>query len=333
MDFGVFATFTLALVAIAILGLFLCVMFFNASTYPIIRKSDEEKRFYDPNSGVFEDFPNISDEHSVDLSVVVPAYNEEQRLPPMLDEALEYLEDRQKKSGFSFEIIIVSDGSTDRTVAVAHEYSRKHSAGKVRVLDLAPNRGKGGAVRLGVLSSRGAVILFADADGATKFADLGKLEAALQNIVKDDYTKHPANVASAHAVVVGSRAHLEEESLATRSWFRNLLMLGFHFIVRAFAVRTIRDTQCGFKLFTRSAARSLFSSIHVERWAFDVELLYIAEKLFPGCLDEIPVNWTEIDGSKIVPVLSWVQMGRDVFLIWIKYLIGAWKIRAALHED
>lgn len=317
----------LAFLAVVVLAiLFLTVIFVNASTYPIISRSSKEKQFYDPVKGEYFPFPWITDPPSVSLSVVVPAFDEEKRLPPMLDEALEFLEKRQKSNKqFTYEIIVVSDGSRDQTVNVAQEYVKRWGSNKVRVLDLKPNRGKGGAVRLGVFSSRGAVILFADADGATKFADLAKLEASLEKIVKDDYAKSQKKVSSALALVVGSRSHLEDESLATRSWIRNLLMHGFHFIVWAFAVRSIRDTQCGFKLFTRSAADVLFSSVHVERWAFDVELLYLAEK-FGIPMDEIPVNWTEIDGSKVVPVLSWLQMGRDVFLIWIKYLIGAWKV-------
>lgn len=94
-------------------------------------------------------------------------------------------------------------------------------------------------------------------------------------------------------------------------------------------MRSIRDTQCGFKLLTREAAKKCFQSLHVKRWAFDVELLFIAEKLkIP--LSEIAVRWTEIEGSKLVPVLSWLQMGRDLILIWLKYKIGAWKL---IDED
>lgn len=131
-------------------------------------------------------------------------------------------------------------------------------------------------------------------------------------------------------------------------------MYGFHFLVWLFAVRGIRDTQCGFKLLTRQAARVCFLNMHVERWylsfyihiykvyismfyndlliswnycrAFDVELLYIAQRLKID-IAEVAVNWTEIDGSKVTPVWSWIQMGTDLFLIWLRYRIGAWKLR------
>ncbi|CAH1400616.1 unnamed protein product [Nezara viridula] len=316
--------------AIAILyftvALTLLYVYFGAQPYPDIKRSKKEHHFYDVQNSKDIPFPSIKDPPTVSLSVIVPAYNEEERLPPMLDECLDFLEKRCKEiSGFSYEVIVVSDGSKDKTADVALQYTKNFGSEKVRVLDLKPNRGKGGAVRLGVLSARGSVILFADADGATKFSDITKLEESLLQLKKCDYIKDPDKVANSYAVVCGSRSHLEEESLATRSLFRIFLMHGFHFLVWSLAVRSIRDTQCGFKLFTRKTAKFLFSKIHVERWAFDVELLYIAE-LYKIPTSEIAVNWTEIDGSKIVPIFSWLQMGRDLILIWFRYRIGAWKI-------
>lgn len=167
-------------------------------------------------------------------------------------------------------------------------------------------------------STRGRLLLFADADGATKFADLVKLEAGLRKLMPLDEWENPA-------IVIGSRAHLEDDAIASRSFFRTILMHGFHFLVWLFAVRGIKDTQCGFKLMTRSAAQHLFNLLHVERWAFDVELLFLAQSLqIP--IQEVCVNWTEIEGSKITPVWTWVQMGCDLFLIWFRYAIGAWQI-------
>lgn len=169
-----------------------------------------------------------------------------------------------------------------------------------------------------MLSARGRHLLFADADGATKFGDLDKLETELLKSMPKDEWENPA-------IVIGSRAHLEEEAIASRSFFRTILMHGFHFLVWLFAVRGIKDTQCGFKLLTRSAAHHLFNLLHVERWAFDVELLFLAQFLqIP--IHEVSVNWTEIEGSKITPVWTWIQMGGDLFLIWFRYAIGAWQI-------
>lgn len=102
-------------------------------------------------------------------------------------------------------------------------------------------------------------------------------------------------------------------------------MHGFHFLVWFFCVKNVHDTQCGFKLLTRESARLVFTALHVERWAFDVEMLYIAETLnLP--VSEVAVEWQEIEGSKIVPVWSWLQMGRDLMLISLRYKLGAWKI-------
>jgi len=114
--------------------------------------------------------------------------------------------------------------------------------------------------------------------------------------------------------------------LPQRTFFRNFLMYGFHFLVYVLCVRGIKDTQCGFKLFTRAAAATLFTALHINRWAFDVELLYIAQQLGMP-MKEVAVNWEEIEGSKMVPFWSWVQMGRDLLFIRLRYLFGLWSIQ------
>lgn len=301
---------------------------------PVIIRFESEKYFLDRASGTKKSFPvaNYYKETEIEkvyLSVVVPAYNEEKRLPVMLDEALGYLENRAKNTViephnnglvrgllFTYEVIIVDDGSTDKTSQVALDYCDKYGTSKVRLLKLEVNRGKGGAVRLGVLSARGKYILFADADGATKFSEIEKLELALTPSKSGPVT---------NAIAIGSRAHLEQEAIASRSAFRTFLMHGFHFLVWFAAVRTVRDTQCGFKLFPRRYALQLFTWTHIERWAFDVELLYLSERVGIEVF-EVSVNWTEVDGSKIVPVFSWLQMGRDVLIVSFMYLVGAWSV-------
>ncbi|XP_067889565.1 dolichyl-phosphate beta-glucosyltransferase isoform X3 [Heterodontus francisci] len=274
--------------AVALTALFLLVFaaHFTAIKMPNLTLGEKEKFFMSLNSTRKELFPTIHDPPTKELSVIVPSYNEEKRLPLMMDETLEYLEQRQKKdSSFTYEVIVVDDGSKDETTEVALNYSKEYGSDQVRVLTLVKNRGKGGAVKMGVLSSRGRYVLMADADGATKFADIEKLEAALK-----DLQPGPDNM----AISCGSRAHLEKETIAKRSYFRTLLMYGFHFLVWFLCVKGIKDTQCGFKLLTREAARQTFSTLHVDRWAFDVELLYIAQCLkIP--IAEVAVQWTEID--------------------------------------
>lgn len=150
-------------------------------------RHEQEKFFKDPRNGKSIEFASLSEPGSIDLSVIVPSYNEEVRLPRMLDECVDYLQRRSEKSpAFSWEIIIVDDGSSDSTTAVGMKYSKKFSPDRIRVLTLVHNRGKGGAVRLGTLCARGRQILFADADGATKFADITSLESALDKLSVDD---------------------------------------------------------------------------------------------------------------------------------------------------
>lgn len=262
----------------------------------------------------------------VDLTVVVPAYNEEERLPVMLDEALDFLEDRYNDNAklpkenpyntdkFTYEIIIVDDGSHDGTTQCGHAYRKKYGSNKIQVITLESNRGKGGAVRAGVLAAKGNYIIFADADGASKFSEIEKLEKFFYQNKSSDLT-----------IAIGSRAHMEEEAVASRSLFRTILMKGFHFLVWTCCVRTIRDTQCGFKMFNRNSALLLFRHYHNESWAFDVELLYLAEQL-KCTMGEIAINWKEVDGSKIVPVFSWIRMGWDVVCLATLYNLGVYQV-------
>uniref|UniRef100_A0A4W3JRM5 Dolichyl-phosphate beta-glucosyltransferase n=1 Tax=Callorhinchus milii TaxID=7868 RepID=A0A4W3JRM5_CALMI len=288
----------------------LIIAHLTATKMPILNRFDKEKFFLNPISGEKEFFPSIHDPSSKELSVVVPSYNEEQRLPLMMDEALQYLENKQMQDPeFTYEVIVVDDGSSDKTTAVSLKYSKEYGTDKVRVLTLVRNRGKGGAVRMGVLSSRGRYILMADADGATKFSDVEKLDAGLKSLEPQ---------AGNMTIACGSRAHLEKEAIAQRSYFRNILMYGFHFLVWFLCVRGIRDTQCGFKLLTRQAALRTFSTLHVERCAF-VNTKYSAQ-----CAS---FNFTlSFIGSKLVPFWSWLQMGRDLLIIRLRYLTGAWSL-------
>ena len=149
---------------------FVAFIFATSESIPTIKVYDSEKVFQSGNN--HEAFPSLDDESTIDLSVIVPAYNEEDRLPKMLEESTNYLQ----KSGDTYEIIIVDDGSKDSTTKTALEWSQQLGSDKLRVLTLAKNLGKGGAVRRGMLVSRGKLLLFADADGATTFSELAKLK-------------------------------------------------------------------------------------------------------------------------------------------------------------
>lgn len=317
------------LIVIAVTAaLILCMaIYVTSETYPANKVYKSEKNYIDASTGKQHEFPSIIDAPTKSLSVVIPAYNEEKRLPVMLDECLNYLEERTKQvKSFTYEVILVDDGSKDKTTQVGINYAKDYGCDKIRVLTLEKNRGKGGAVKMGMLRSRGELLLFADADGATTFSEYSKLEASIRNLCREE-----SDLGEALAVSCGSRAHLEEDSVATRSVFRTILMYGFHALVWLFAVRGIRDTQCGFKLLTRRTSRILFNSLHVERWAFDVEMLHLAQHLgIP--IDEVAVEWNEIEGTKMTPVLSWLEMGLDLIVIWLRYTLGAWKIKGDIKS-
>jgi len=225
-------------------------------------------------------------------------------------------------SKFTWEIVIVDDGSParkdgtpDPTAAlVQRDYVNKLGSDNVRLCKLYKNLGKGGAVRKGTLRTRGKYIIFADADGATQASDLYRLYTEIQKIEKNG-----------HGIAVGSRRHADEEKSANRTIFRKLLGWGFHTLIKLLVGgHDIQDTQCGFKMFTRATAARIFSIQHIERWAFDVELLYLAAH-FNVPMVEVPVTWNEIDGSTLNPVDAAIQMARDVFIIRLAYVFGIWK--------
>ncbi|MCC6574450.1 MAG: glycosyltransferase family 2 protein [Planctomycetes bacterium] len=231
-----------------------------------------------------------------DLSLVIPAFNEEMRLPAFLDASIAYL----TKSGRSFEIIVVDDGSRDGTQAVVQQ--RASLVKEVRLLALDRNSGKGAAVRAGMLAATGDLRLFADADGATTMDELARLEAAL---------------AAGADVAIGSREG--KGTIVRASAIRRFLGRWFNRAVRLGALRGIRDTQCGFKLFKGGVAAKLFGMARESGFAFDVEILYLARKLGHK-VAEVPVNWTEIPGSK-------VRLLRDGFrmLVQVQRIRRRWR--------
>ncbi|KAG8992894.1 dolichyl-phosphate beta-glucosyltransferase [Tulasnella sp. JGI-2019a] len=258
--------------------------------------------------------PSITSPPSLSLSVIVPAYNETLRLKPMLTAALSHLSSLPKMSKRTFEIIIIDDCSKDSTTSTALEFAKQNPTVDIRVVTFARNRGKGGAVQHGVLHCRGERVLMVDADGASKFADLEKLWTGLDGIESDG-----------QGVAVGSRAHMvKTEAVVKRSFLRNCLMYAFHALLRTVGVSYIHDTQCGFKLFTRASARTLFQSLHLHGWVFDVELLLLAQRLSMPVV-EVPIEWQEIDGSKMSLMRDSINMGKDVLLLRGNYTIGRWR--------
>ena len=322
------------------------------------------------------------------MTLVVPAFNEEDRLSGMLEEAVNFLETeyglsrgdqntgldtlvekpastqteasatttttpRQRKSKADgaakppaqslrgWEILLVDDGSTDDTILTAQTFSRRHilpahprrdsgpwthrspqgvsiPPGSIRMVSLTENRGKGGAVTHGMRHARGQYVLFADADGASKFSDLSKLLSACQR-TEDD---------AGRAVAVGSRAHLVgSEAVVKRSKLRNFLMHGFHLLLRFMtppATAKIADTQCGFKLFSRPSLPYIIPHMHMEGWIFDVEMLMLAE--FSGIpVVEVPVGWREVVGSKLNVVRDSIGMAWGLAILRLCWGTGIYR--------
>jgi dolichyl-phosphate beta-glucosyltransferase len=236
------------------------------------------------------------------LSIVVPAFNEARRLPRTLPRLIGYVE----ALGEPAEIVLVDDGSVDATgdVAVAIAAARDH----VRVLRGAQNRGKGASVRRGVLATRYAHVLFTDADLSAPIAEAAKLRAAL---------------AAGADVAIGSRRVTGAEVRVHQPWGRALAGRIFSRLVAVAFLPGIRDSQCGFKAFRRAAAAELFSRQRVERFAFDVEILWLARRLGYR-IAEVPVAWRDDPASHIRLRRDVPGMLADLAGVRLRALVGGY---------
>ena len=206
-----------------------------------------------------------------DVSIIIPAYNEERRIHKTLEKTLEYLKNQSWKS----EIIVVDNGSTDNTIAVAKKFKN------VKLLS-ENTRGKGAAVRKGMLNSSGKFRLFSDADLSTPITELDKF-------MRD--SKH-------FSVLIGSREIPGAKLEVPQSFARRFIGRGFSFLVELILGLGITDTQCGFKMFSEEAAKKIFNTQKLNGWGFDVELLYLAQKYGFG-IKEIPVKWINDKNTKV----------------------------------
>jgi len=176
---------------------------------------------------------------------------------------------------------VVDDGSIDHTAAVAEEYGKRNP--EVRLISYSPNRGKGHAVRVGILAARGDLILIDDADGSSPIYEVERLQEA---------------IAGGADLAIGSRAKPDSSRTVRALAYRKFIGNTFNFIVQRLLVPGIYDTQCGFKIFRRSAARDIFSVCRLDGYAFDVEVLYLA-RLKGYNVEEIAINWVNVEGSKV----------------------------------
>jgi dolichyl-phosphate beta-glucosyltransferase len=230
----------------------------------------------------------------VDLSIVIPAYNEERRLPKTLDSIYAYL----KSQTYHAEIIVVDDGSTDRTAEIVKDCAQQYPG--LRLLSNGKNRGKGFSVRHGMLEARGEIALFSDADLSTPIEETEKLLAAIQQQGYDG--------------AIGSRA-VDRSLIAThQSAVREMAGILFNWMVRCITGIQFSDTQCGFKAFRRERARIIFEQQLIERFGFDPEILFLAKR--NGLrVAEVPVRWSHDPATKVRVAADGLRMFLELILI------------------
>jgi len=238
------------------------------------------------------------------ISIIIPAYNEQARLPDTLRRVERYL----RESGWNFqEMLIVDDGSTDGTADAATDFAKTNP--NVRVLRNPGNRGKGFSVRHGMLEARGEWRLFSDADLSTPIEELEKLWCAVEP--------------GADQVAIGSRAIDRSLIGVHQPGYREAMGRIFNGVMRVATGLPISDTQCGFKLFRADVAEEVFSRQRIERFGFDAEVLYIAARRGYG-IAEVPVRWNHVEGSK-VGILSGLHAFGELLDIRLNSLRGKYR--------
>lgn len=228
------------------------------------------------------------------LSIIIPAYNEQDRIIPTLKEIFDFISNKNVDA----EVIVVDDGSTDATrIRIEQAFPTLQN---LTVHSLPKNRGKGYAVKTGMQMSKGASILFMDADSSTPITEYSKLEPLLQN----------------HDIVIGSR--IKDTNHDTRKpWYRKIITVVGRKVIHYLLIKNIKDTQCGFKLFRREVAMEIAKRQTIDRFGFDVEILIMAQKLNYR-IAEVPVLWIHSTGSRFHPF--WDTIRTAIEILKIKFI-------------
>src|SRR6266568_4898697 len=237
---------------------------------------------------------------SVQYSIILPAYNESVRIRPGLEKALAFVREQR----WSVEIIVINDGSRDDTADIVKQVMV--NAPELRLLENPGNRGKGYSVRNGMLNAHGDILMFSDADFSSPIYESLKLIRAIEN---------GADVA------FGSRWLLAETQTRRQSLMRQFVGRAYNLLLRLLLGLPYKDTQCGFKAFTRKAAEVIFTRQQIERWGFDPELLFIARK-FGLRMTEVAVEWANDDRSKINPLTDGIKMFYELLTIRVNAIAG-----------
>ncbi len=233
------------------------------------------------------------------LSVIIPAYNEAERIEPSLDTLFSYLQAQQ----FTSELIIVDDGSSDETAQVVEAMIDGNDS--ARLVRYTPNRGKGYAIRQGVLASCGEYVLFMDADLSTPVTEIANALCLLNG----------------HDIVIGSRALCDSQIVVYQPLYRRIGAMVFNVLRNGLVgagISRFKDTQCGFKLFKGDMARQIFSQAQVNGFMFDVEILYLALK-WNLKIAELPVEWANVPGSKLRLFSDTMRMFKDLAMIRLRH--------------
>ncbi len=234
-----------------------------------------------------------TDDRRLTYSIIIPAYNEAARVGASLQKVLAYV----AAQGWDVEVIVVNDGSRDNTAGIIRGYAEKNS--RLLLLENPGNRGKGYSVRNGMLHAQGEILLFSDADLSSPIEEAEKLFAA---------------IADGADVAIGSRWLRSDLQTQRQPFYRQMFGRIFNLLLRLTLGLNFKDTQCGFKAFTRRAANAIFPLQKVERWGFDPELLYLAKK-FGFKVVEVPVAWAHSEGTRISPLRDGTRMFLDMLKI------------------
>jgi len=234
-------------------------------------------------------------------SFIVPAYNEAERLGTSLDRMQRYV----AESRWDAEIIVVNDGSRDETAAVVKEFASRNPM--IRLIENPGNRGKGYSVRHGMMTASGDFLLFTDADLSSPIEEAPKLFAPIESGAAD--------------VTIGSRYLQSELQTRKQPVHRRMLGRAFNFALRMILGLSYVDTQCGFKAFSRNAVNTIFPEMKIERWGFDPEILFLAQR-YGLRVAEVPVSWAHDHRSKISPIRDGTRMFGELMRVRMNSMSG-----------
>lgn len=234
------------------------------------------------------------------ISIVIPAFNEENRIKLTLEKMISYL----TKNRYQYEIIVVDDGSTDKTAKVASNYK------KVKVLINEQNKGKGFSIKKGILNAKYPTVLFSDSDLAVPIDELPKLQKYMPKF----------------DIVISSRNLKGSNIITKQPVYRQMMGKIFSLLVRIISIKDFKDTQCGFKLFKTKVAKQIVSLQTINRFSFDVEMLVIAKNA-GFRVKEVPTKWIDKEGSSVSPIKDSIRMFKDLLLIRYNDIRGKYNFK------